>query len=460
MKPWIPVLFCYVFVMWISTQHLVAQRAVFVKGADASTLDQVEQSGGKYYDQGVEKDAISILKDHGFNLIRLKLWHTPSNQYNSLPNVLTMAKRIKAAGMSFMLDFHYSDTWADPGKQYKPQAWEGLSFDVLADSVYTYSKNVVAALKAQNTLPEYVQIGNEISCGMLWDDGKVCGGEVPPLKWVQLGTLVKQGIKGVNEAAGGAGEVKIIIHYDNGGNNGGCRWFFDNLLAQGVSFDIIGLSFYPWWHGTLTNLKDNLNDLSARYSQQLMVVEAAYPWTLGYGDNTGNIVGSSGQLHSGYPATVEGQTNYLSDLISTIRNTPADKGTGIVYWAPDWIPGFPGSPWENNALFDFDGEALESMAVFKNISAVDVKTDNEITINFSPNPFHERAFLSFTLHGNEQVSIKVYDTTSQFILSIANEMMLQGEHQIEWDTRSLPKGVYNIVFTYGNQKKVLRCVKI
>ncbi len=337
----------------------------FIKGADVSFLPQIGDLGGVYKENGIPQDPLKIFKDHGFNYIRLKLWHTPTENYNNLQKILYLAKRIKERELKFLLNFHYSDTWADPGKQNKPAAWRGLSFAVLKDSVYQYTKKVMAALDAQQTLPEMVQIGNEITPGMLWNDGRVSGSYNTPQQWRNFGELIQAAIRGVRESCTAGDSVRIMIHIDRGGDNSGSRWFFDNLLAQNVNFDIIGLSFYPWWHGTLNQLKANLSDLAGRYGKPMVVVETAYPWTLQWFDNRSNIVGNAAQLHAGYPASIDGQTNYLRDLMKIIRNTKNQKGIGLFYWAPEYISIQPiGSSWENNALFDFYGNVLPSMDVF------------------------------------------------------------------------------------------------
>jgi arabinogalactan endo-1,4-beta-galactosidase len=348
--------------------HLSAENdsVVFINGADLSFLPQIEDLGGIYFDEeGNPADALEIFSDHGFNYVRLKLWHTPEEDYNNLTRILYLAERLKSKNLKLLLNFHYSDTWADPGKQYKPAAWQGLSFETLKDSVYQYTKNVLKALDTQGTLPDMVQIGNEINQGMLWNDGKVGGSYDTPEQWAKLAALINEGIRGIRESCEGGDSISIIIHIANAANNGICRWFFDNLTGQGVKFDYIGLSFYPWWHGTLDGVRNNLNDLALRYDKNIIVAEMAYPWTLQWYDNTGNIVGSTDQLHAGYPATVDGQTNFMRNLIKIVRNTRNQKGVGIFYWAPDWISVQPvGSSWENVTLFDFEGKVLSSMDVF------------------------------------------------------------------------------------------------
>ncbi|NOG46895.1 MAG: T9SS type A sorting domain-containing protein [Calditrichaeota bacterium] len=341
---------------------------LFIKGADVSFIPQIEDLGGQYLREGINTDPLYIFKENGFNYIRLKLWHTPQENYNSLPRILEMAQRIKDHQLKFLLNFHYADTWADPGHQPKPAAWADLSFTDLTDSLYLYTRNVIAALDNQNTLPDMVQIGNEINSGMLWNDGKVGGEFNTPTQWENLASLINAGITGVRDGSLQGDSIKIMIHRAGAEDYNANKWFFDNLRNENVEFDIIGLSYYPWWHGDMDEVKSTLNKLVTRYGKDLIIAETAYPWTLDWYDSKNNIVGSSAQLHDGYPATVTGQANFLRDLMQIIGNVSEDKGKGVFYWAPEYISVQPlGSPWENLALFDFEGNVLESMAVFKEL---------------------------------------------------------------------------------------------
>ena len=345
----------------------------FVKGVDASFLQQIEDLGGVYYDDGVPTEALTLFRNHGVNYVRLRLWHTPASGYNDLAHTLWMAQRVKTLGLGLLLDLHYSDTWADPGQQAKPAAWAALPFPELITTVHDYTQGVIVALKAQNTLPDIVQIGNETRNGFLWDDGRV-GGSFE-WNWPQFVTLLNAAIAGVQDGLTPEESVRIMLHIDRGGDNGSSRWFFDNIMAYDVPFDIIGLSYYPWWHGTLSDLEYNLNDLALRYGRDIIVVETAYPWTLDWYDDTHNIVGLESQLHPGYPAAVAGQRDFLCTEMDVLSNVPDSRGIGLVYWAPDWIsvPGM-GSPWENLTLFDFQANAWESMDVFrKEYAGLDVQ---------------------------------------------------------------------------------------
>lgn len=336
----------------------------FLNGGDISFLPEMEHFGAVYSDDEGEADAFAVMKRHGFNSIRLKLWHTPDQDYNTLDKVAAMAQRIRKNEMHFLLNFHYSDWWADPGKQIKPKAWETLDFQTLKDSLYQYSKDVLDHLVRQGIPPQMVQIGNEIRPGLLWPEGRVGGEYENDQQWDQLAELLAAARQGVLDGMGAAPTPQIMVHFDNGAKNEMCRHFYDQLAARGVEFDVIGLSFYPKWHGNMEELEFNLADLTQRYGKPVVVVEAAYPWTLDWNDDANNIW-SEADLHEGYPPTVEGQSAYFTELRRIIKSVPNGMGIGLYYWAPTWItaPDRPSS-WENAALFDFDGKVLPGMDAF------------------------------------------------------------------------------------------------
>jgi beta-galactosidase len=240
-------------------------------GADISFLPQLEDRGMKFSDNGTQKDAVQILKDNGMNYIRLRLFVNPENDsgyspkkgFCDLNHTIAMAKRVKAAGMKFLLDFHYSDTWADPQKQFKPAAWEGQNFEQLRQTVFTYSKDVIRQMKNAGVTPDMVQIGNEINHGMIWPEGHINNLD-------SLAQLIYAGIQGVKAVDP---SIAIMIHIALGGQNDESRFFLDNMIMRGVPFDVIGLSYYPRWHNTLEDLRYNLNDLARRYDKDLIVVE-------------------------------------------------------------------------------------------------------------------------------------------------------------------------------------------
>lgn len=334
----------------------------FVWGVDASFLPQIEANGGLFYDRGVARPGIELFAAHGINLVRLRLWVNPAGGENGLEQTLQMARRVKAAGLALLLDLHYSDTWADPAHQSPPAAWSHLDGPALNTAVHDYTQNTLAAFKAQNTLPDIVQIGNEISSGFLWPAGRVGGAYQQ--NWPQFLALLQAGALGVQDALAPGDRVKILLHLDAGGNNELCRWFFDHVPAGDVPFDLIGLSFYPWWHGSLPNLEANVLDLAARYQKPILIVETAYPWTLAWNDGVNNLVGLENQLLPGYPATPAGQALFLADVTQIMRDVPAGLGAGIIYWAAEAITTpAQGSFWENMALFDFAGNSLPAWEV-------------------------------------------------------------------------------------------------
>jgi beta-galactosidase len=253
-------------------QKFVPQKVDRMLGADISFLPQLEDRGMKFYDtDGQQKDAIKILKDHGFNYIRLRIFNDPATDsgyspkkgFCDLQHTMAMAKRIKAAGMNFLLDFHYSDYWADPQKQYKPAAWKGQNFQQLKKSVYDYTKMVIQSLKDQGTAPDMVQVGNEINHGMIWPEGSI--GNLD-----SLAQLIYAGINGVKAVSPA---TSIMLHVALGGQNDESRFFYDNMIARGISFDVIGLSYYPKWHNTLADLEYNINDLATHYKKDVIIVE-------------------------------------------------------------------------------------------------------------------------------------------------------------------------------------------
>lgn len=372
----------------VKAERANADYSDFIRGADVSMLKDIENLGGEFYDDGVKTDALQIMKNHGANYVRLRLWVDPydseGNSYgggsNDFNTTLSLAKRAQEKGMKVLIDFHLSDYWADPGTQSKPKAWENLSYADLKTTLYNYMKTTMDDFKAQGVIPDMVQVGNETSSGILWDDGKIGGTDTD---FSQLAELLNQAISGVRDSVGT--QTKIVLHLDNGGNNSLYRWWFDGVTGCGynLDFDIIGLTYYPMWHGTMDNLQYNLNDISERYDKDVMIVETAYAFTLEDGDGLGSSFSSSDEEVGGYPASVQGQIDFITDLESVILNVPENRGLGFFYWEPEWIPvegaywgtetgkayigdeGILSNPWDNLALFDFNGNALDSIDIFQ-----------------------------------------------------------------------------------------------
>jgi arabinogalactan endo-1,4-beta-galactosidase len=335
-----------------------------IRGGDISTLSALEAAGKSFSDATGARPAEQILAGHGWNWVRLRLWVDPPNEFNGLADVTTMARRARQAHLRFLLCLHYSDFWADPAKQHIPAAWQGQNLRTLAETVHDYTRMAIATLIAQGASPDIVQIGNEVTAGMLWPHGRIDrdGQE----HWTEFATLLKAGIAGAREAGPLGHGPATMIHIDRGGDAPGAQRFYDQILAQGVDFDWIGLSYYPFWHGTLDDLRQTLNTLATRYGKPLAVAETAYPWTLDNHDGYPNVVGPSTDLPPGYPPTPAGQVRFIRDLLALIAQTPRGLGRGLVYWEPAWIPGVgwkpgEGNNWDNLTVFDAQGRALESI---------------------------------------------------------------------------------------------------
>jgi arabinogalactan endo-1,4-beta-galactosidase len=429
-----------------------------IRGADLSILKRIEDNNGVFTENGIVKDAIQIFKSHGVNYVRLRLWNNPSDGYSNLASTIVLAKRVKQAGMNWLLDFHYSDTWADPAHQIKPAAWDGISFEALKDSVYSYTKNVLTKLKEENILPGMVQIGNEITNGFLWNDGRVGGIYDTPAQWNNLTSLLKKGVDAVAEINSGGAMIKTIIHLDAGGNQDACRRFFDSLAAHNVQYDYIGLSYYPWWQGELYKLSANLYSLAYKYNKGIILAETAYPWTLQWYDNTNNIVGDSSHLLTGYPASAEGQTAFLNSIKQIIKSVPEQLGRGYFYWEPDWIstPAF-GSGWENCALFNFSGEVLSSIHTFEEENAVsenlETRKSFELFQNY-PNPFNPSTKIEFNLPERSRVTLNIYNSLGQKTAQLLDCEKGPGRISITWDASGTAAGVYFCELKYGQSRRV------
>lgn len=329
----------------------------FLRGGDVSEIPQIEDAGKAFSYGGKAMDPFQIMKKAGWNFVRFRVWNAPKDGYCDKAHTLAMAKRAKDAGLRISIDFHYSDSWADPGKQPKPAAWRNLPVDKLADAVHDFTADVVSALIAQGTPPIMVQVGNEITAGMLWPEGKLKEGSEG---WDTLALLVKAGLKGVHDAAGKS-KILTMIHLDRGGDKAGAIWWFDEAKKRGIEFDTIGLSYYPWWHGHLDALVDTLKVVSERYRKDVYVVETAYPWTE-------KAVGSFGILESklepGYAPNPDGQAKFLAKVTEIVKGVPKGRGKGILYWAPMSIPtnGRLGG-WSVFATFDDKGSGLPAIDV-------------------------------------------------------------------------------------------------
>ena len=364
----------------------------FMAGADVSMLAEVERHGGKFSSaDGKPGDALQILKDAGVTWVRLRLWHTPvfgadvvedgrvvlkkgaavGGGNNGLATTMRLARRAKALGLKVLLDIHYSDFWADPQTQTKPAAWTDLHGAALQAAVREYTANTLDALDAVGAAPDMVQIGNETNAGMLWPDGQTWSAD----KGAKIGgdaafaALLRAGIEGVraNDALTGR-HLPVMVHLAGGTDPELCHHMLDLFAAERLDYDLVGLSWYPIYHGTLAQLKANLDELAQRYRKPLVVVETAYGWTLDNGQSTSHLLDAKHADKAGYPATVAGQAQVIKDVIATVAAVPDGLGRGVFYWEPDWIPAAGAgwrtggdNNWENQALFDYSGRALPSL---------------------------------------------------------------------------------------------------
>jgi arabinogalactan endo-1,4-beta-galactosidase len=320
-----------------------ARAADYAIGADLSFLKQAEDRGTVFKDHGQAKPGLRIFKDHGYNWIRLRLFHTPSQLPNSLSYTIALAKQARGLGYKFLLNYHYSDTWADPGKQYIPAAWKGKSHEELVQAVFDYTRDSIAAFREAGIMPDMVQIGNEVIAGMLWPDGRLPG------HWDHFADLVKAGIRGVEAGRGDGPRPKIMIHFDRGADKPGTKAFFGRLHSYGVEYDVIGQSYYPWWHGTLLDLRENLDFMAAEYHKDIMLVEVAYCWR----------PTEYRSKPAPFPETPEGQRDFLDEVNRIALATRDHRCIGIFWWEPA-VTGH----LRSRSFFDDNDNALPVIQVF------------------------------------------------------------------------------------------------
>lgn len=419
---------------------------------DLSTLLAVEENGGKFYDHKVPGGAMEILQKYGMNLVRLRIWNDPydeqGNSYGAggcdIETVLSLAKRAKQLGIGWLLDIHYSDFWADPGKQWMPKAWRNRNAQELEQAIYDYTAEVLERCRKEDVLPQMVAVGNELSNGFLWPLGQLPHGgswkrllgeeqnqdgavneqnekaavngqrerdafreqdesavideenEFSPDgvrlsdAYKNVAAFVSAGIRAVR-AFGDAQQLPVMIHLDAGGDNELFRRWFDHYFANGgEDFEYIGMSYYPFWHGTLDKLQYNMNDIARRYGKKLVVAEVSMGFTmedyasyekLSASERKGMATKPEAAAMVPYPMTPQGQVDFMRDAIEVIRQVPDGLGCGFIYWEPAWIPvpnvgwantasceyihdpGPGGNEWANQALFDYEGNALPALDV-------------------------------------------------------------------------------------------------
>ncbi|PWT76714.1 MAG: arabinogalactan endo-1,4-beta-galactosidase [Bacteroidetes bacterium] len=308
--------------------------AFFAKGADVSWLSQMEANNYSFYDpNGNKNDCLQILKGLGVNSIRLRAWVNPSDGWCNTKDLVEKATRAKNLGLRIMIDFHYSDSWADPGKQNKPLAWDSLSTPDLVTTLHDYTHHVLDTLRSNGIIPQWVQVGNETNDGMLWEDGRAS---------THMSTFANLVTAGYNACKEISDSIQVIVHISNGYDNTLFRWVFDGLTANGGKFDIIGMSLYPsssGWQSLNTQCLSNMTDLASRYGKPIMISEVGMDVT----------------------AAADCEL-FLKDLITKAKSLPGNKGLGVFYWEPEaynW-KGYP------NGAFDINGKPTVALSAFSN----------------------------------------------------------------------------------------------
>ena len=401
----------------VSSESLYVQRVEnlpddFIFGMDASCVPALEASGVTYSDHnGQEKDVFEILSQNGINYIRVRVWNNPfdasGNGYGGgncdIDNAIAVGKRATAYGMKLLVNFHYSDFWADPAKQMAPKAWRGMGIDAKCEALYQYTKECLQKLVDAGVDVGMVQVGNETNGALCGEVSSSLGG------WKKITQLMNAGARAVREVCP---EALVAIHFANPEKVTNYQSYGKNLDFYQVDYDVFASSYYPFWHGTLDNLASVLNEISDTYGKKVMVAETSYAYTAEDSDFYGNTIGEGGGIVKDYPFTLQGQANLVRNVVDTVVNK-MHNGIGVFYWEGTWIavPGENyeqnlalwekhGSGWassfagqydpddagqwyggcavDNQALFDKNGRALESLKVFallKEGNAVENRAD-------------------------------------------------------------------------------------
>lgn len=338
-----------------------AQTPPFYFGVDLSYVNEMDDCGAVYRENGQQKDAYQIFADHGANLVRLRLWVNPTwTQYSALNDVIRSLTRAKALGMQTLLDFHFSDTWADPSKQIIPAEWASITDqEELGQALYNYTYNTLITLSDRSLMPDMVQVGNEINTEILRPEGS----SGYPINWERNAYLLNRAILAVRRVGEAVGSSpRIVLHIAQPENVEG--WLLNARRAGVTDFDIIGVSYYTGWsHHTIRTVGNTVRSLKRHFDKDVMIVETAYPWTLDSANDTASNVINDTFLLDGYPATPDGQRQFMIDLTQSVID---GGGMGVIYWEPAWVSTHcrtlwgQGSHWENATFFDFkhDNELL------------------------------------------------------------------------------------------------------
>jgi arabinogalactan endo-1,4-beta-galactosidase len=402
----------YLFFLMSVTIHSEGNATTFANGADVSWLTQMESSGKKFYDAaGTQTECMALLKSLGMNSIRLRVWVNPSAGWCNAQDVLAKAIRANNLGMRILIDFHYSDTWADPSNQTKPAAWTSLTFANLKIAVATHTTDVLNLLKTNGITPEWVQVGNETSNGMLWQDGKA---STSMANYAALTNAGYDAVKAVFPSA------KVIVHLNNGYSNSLFRWIFDGLKNNGGKYDVIGLSVYPGWYTTANDWQNcniaclaNMNDMVSRYGKEVMVVECGMSWDS--------------------PVACK---SFLDDLILKTKSVTGGKGLGVFYWEPECYGGWSGY---SLGAFDNSGKPTIALNAFNTQTNVEPVTDTGLKIQWNK----RQDKLSFS-----------YPVSNIIVTDLSGKCFVQQKEVSIIDTHLFPKGIYIINVTLKSNSKV------
>ena len=348
---------------------LISKRDDFIKGVDISTFEEVILQGGEFFNEyGESEHLFSILKRAGINLVRIRLWHNPrqfhpwNGGYLDLETVTRLATIAKHFNMKWLLNYHYSDTWADPGNQLKPDAWKHLDFPNLVEAVHDYTLETMQHFINADVTPDYVQIGNEINNGMLWEEGKIFSNN--QTNYSNIIALLNAGISAVKKTSSTA---KIIIHLASGNDAFQFYNFFLNILSAGLAVDIIAASYYSYWNGSLNNVAENFQQLAIQFEMDILLMETAQAYTLKPNPDGINIYGPDQEKESIYPATIAGQAQLVYDALKMMTEVHNQRGLGVIYWEPAWIP-IDGennfTSWANQTFFTYEGRVVPSLYTF------------------------------------------------------------------------------------------------
>lgn len=374
----------------------------FIFGVDMSSVLDVYENGGVFYNaNGQEQDVFEILKDAGVNYIRIRIWNDPYNDDGEpfgggtvdVDRGIEIAKRAARVGMRIALDFHYSDFWADPGKQTIPRAWRLLGPADLKEAVYNYTYESIKAFEDAGVRPHMVQVGNEINNGFMFPKARLS-----LWGYDDVAAYLSEGARAVKDISN---EIKVIIHLAEGASEQRLTYFFDNVIENGLDFDVIGLSYYSFWHGTMEQFRETLAVLDERYNQEIAVMEYSYPWTDYSNEFTTNIITSEQADEGGYNMTMQGQVSYVRDVNAAVASI--ESGIGTFYWEPAWLgvdgagwaeegaveylteqgdaEGIGNIGWANQSFFSFTGKALPTLQVFTEMRTSTFNQENILSYN-------------------------------------------------------------------------------